>query len=87
MIDFLRQRKHAYMQAFAPGAPGHDALVDLAKFCRAFGGDVLPGNHDLTMVLAGRREAYFRIIDHLHFQPQQLLELYSSVKQPQQENR
>lgn len=82
LIQKLGWRKRGYQQAFAPGAPGHDALIDLAKFCRAFGGEVVMNNHDATLILAGRREAYFRIIDHMNFDAHELMELYKATKRP-----
>ncbi len=81
MLDKLRLRKHNYRSAFGTGAPARNALIDLARFCRAFGGEVIIGDHDRTLILAGRREAYFRIIDHLHFEPDELMQLYKAAKQ------
>lgn len=80
LVDKLRLRKRQYQQTFAPGAPAHDALVDLGKFCRFASAEVMIGDHDRTLLLAGRREAYCRILDHLHFEPQELAELYKAVK-------
>jgi hypothetical protein len=80
LIDKLRQRKRNYAAAFAHGAPGHSALVDLATFCRAYGSDVVIGDHDRTLVLAGRREAFWRIVDHLNLQPEELVNVYRAVR-------
>lgn len=81
LLDKLRMRKHNYRSAFGHGAPAQKALIDLAQFCRAFGGEVIIGDHDRTLILAGRREAYFRILDHLQFEPDELMTLYKAAKQ------
>lgn len=78
-LDFLRNRKKAYVSTFAPGTPAFIALTDLAKFCRAFGNEVVPGDHDKTLILAGRREAFFRIYQHLNLEPNELAVLYRAV--------
>lgn len=81
LLDKLRTRKHNYRSAFGAGAPAQKALLDLGRFCRAYGGgEVIPGDHDRTLILAGRREAYFRILDHLHFEPDELAQLYRATK-------
>jgi hypothetical protein len=87
LIDKLRARKQQYQHAFAKGAPAHEALVDLAKFCRAFDNDVVPGDHDRTLILAGRREAFFRIWRHLHLEPQELVALYRATVLPQEQQQ
>lgn len=78
LLRKLVKRKQNYQQAFAVGAPAHDALTDLAHFCRAFGYEAVPGDHDRTMILVGRREAFWRIMEHLHLEPEQLIQLYKS---------
>lgn len=81
LLDKLGLRKRQYQHAFAPGAPAHAALIDLGRFCRFACSEVIIGDHDRTLVLAGRREAFCRILDHLHFQPDELLELYKATRQ------
>lgn len=78
LIDKLRTRKHNYRSAFAPGSPAHAALVDLGKYCRSFESDVI--DHDRALVAMGLRRAYFRIIDHLQFEPDELMQLYKATK-------
>jgi hypothetical protein len=85
LIRKLAWRKRGYEQVFATNGPGHDAMVDLARFCRAYGGEVIINNHDVTLVLVGRREAFFRILDHLHFEPHDLVELYKATKRQEDE--
>lgn len=82
IIDRLRLRKRAYQAAFgAAGTPGFEAMKDLAKFCRAFEAGAVPGNHDATLIMAGRREAFFRIWQHLYLEPGQLAVLFGAVNQ------
>lgn len=87
LIDKLRTRKRQYQAAFGPNTPGHDVLVDLARFCRAFENEIIPGDHDATLRAAGRREAFFRIYQHLHLEPDELVALYRATvvaqEQPQ----
>ena len=80
LLGKLRQRKRNYAAVFAHGAPGYGAMVDLAQFCRAYGGDAVIGDHDRTLVLAGRREAFWRIVDHLNLQPEELVHVYRAVR-------
>ncbi len=82
-IDFLRRRKQAYQLVFQWAQPA-DRLVleDLAKFCRANESCVVPGDHDRTLVLEGRREAWLRIQQHLGLAEEQLLELYNPRREP-----
>lgn len=87
IVDKLRVRKRQYQTAFSAGAPAHEALVDLAKFCRAFENEIIPGDHDRTLILAGRREAFFRIWNHLHLEPQELVTVYRATVLPQQEQQ
>ena len=85
LIDRLRPRKRQYQSLFSEGAFGHEALVDLARFCRAFENEVVIGDHDRTLILAGRREAFFRIYQHLHLEPAELVALYRAAVIPQGE--
>lgn len=83
--DFLRKRKKAYVSTFQPGTAAFTAYADLAKFCRAFSNEVVPGDHDKTLILAGRREAFFRIFQHLNLEPDELAALYRAVVLPEGE--
>jgi len=79
-IAKLTERKRAYQGMFPPGPARDIALADLAQFCRAFGGDeAIPGDHDRTLILVGRREAFFRIFAHLHLEPHELAALYKAA--------
>lgn len=78
-LDLLRLRKRAYVSTFAPGTPANVAYTDLAKFCRAFSGEAVPGNKDMTLIYVGRREAFFRIFQHLNLEPEELAVLYRAA--------
>lgn len=78
-LTFLGLRKKSYQSIFGPvGAIGSDAMKDLAKFCYAAKSTAVP-NHDLSMVLQGRREVWLRISEHLNLQPEELATLYGAV--------
>lgn len=75
-IDFLRLRKRNYQLAFSSPA-GQAVMNDLATFCRAAETCVVPGNHDRTLLLEGRREVWLRITEHLRLNQEQLFALYA----------
>jgi len=68
--------KRAYQLTFGTEA-GKAALADLAKLCRANENAALPGDHDRTWALIGRREVYLYIKDYLDLTPEQLVEKYT----------
>jgi hypothetical protein len=92
-FDFLRQRRLAYQLTFSTPKlvarirtayraafthpAGEMVLADLAKFCRAAETCVIPGDHDRTLILEGRRECFLRITDHLNLSSEQLYALYA----------
>lgn len=75
-FDFLRHRRRAYQLAMGSPA-GNEVLSDLARFCRAIETCVVPGDHDRTLILEGRREVWLRITDHLHLTSEQLYALHA----------
>ena len=84
ILDFLRLRKRAYQFEF--GDPKNsEALKDLAKFCHIGQAPFHPEQRK-TDVLIGRQEVFYRIIHHLHLQPDELFAIYHnpSTLQPQQ---
>ena len=86
LVEKLRLRKRQYQATFGvAGTAGHDALVDLARFCRAFQNEIVPGDHDRTLILAGRREAFFRIWEHLHLEPEEIVAVHRAAVIPQGE--
>lgn len=75
---FVRDRKTAYQLSFPEKAAHADmVLADLASFCRANESCVVPGDHDRTLLLEGRREVWLRIQQHLNLRPDQLMSLYT----------
>jgi len=72
--------KRAYQLAFGTPA-GAAVLADLAPFCRAQETCVVPGNHELTLVLEGRRETYLRIQDYLNLTPEELVKRFTRPAQ------
>lgn len=84
-MDFLRLRKRAYQFTF--GNPkDNEALKDLAKFARV-GRTPFHESQRKTDVLIGRQEMFFRIIEHLKLQPDELYDIYNqpSTIQPRKE--
>lgn len=75
-LEFLKQRQRAYRLTFSSPA-GQDALLDLVKFCRANETCVVPGDHDRTLLLEGRREVWLRIVQHMNLNISQLFALYN----------
>jgi hypothetical protein len=76
VVDFLRLRKRAYQFTF--GQPHHnEALKDLAKFCRIGTAPWHPDQRK-TDILIGRQEVFFRIINHLKLEPDDLYKIYNA---------
>lgn len=77
-IEYLSERKRAYHLVFRMDQPADvEVLRDLAFFCRANETAAVPGDHDRTWALIGRREVFLHITQHLKLTPEQLYELYS----------
>lgn len=78
VLQFLSDRKKAYQLTFPDGA-AHTNIVleDLARFCRANESCVVPGDHDRTLLLEGRREVWLRIQQHLNLFPHELMSLFT----------
>lgn len=77
VVNFLRLRKKAYQLTFGGSVANQSVLQDLATFCRANETCAVPGNHDATMLLEGRREVWLRIMQHLNLTGEQLALLYN----------
>lgn len=82
ITEYLFTRKRAYQLTFQVGGelpqPANvEVMADLAKFCRANESCVIPGDHDRSLLLAGRHEVWLRITQHLGLSPEQLAALYS----------
>lgn len=80
LLEKLSFKQRAYQATFgAPGTAAHDAFVDLARFSHAFHNEAIPGDSDMTMRMAGRREAFFHIWQFLHLDPKDLVEIYPKI--------
>lgn len=78
VLSYLRNRKKSYQLTFKFENPaGRMVLEDLASFCRANESCVMPGDHDRTLLLEGRREVWLRLQQHLNLSPEQLSQLYT----------
>jgi hypothetical protein len=79
--ETLGLKQKAYRATFGPpGTAAHEAFLDLAKFCHAFGNEIAEGNHDRTLRFAGRREAFFHIWEYLNLSHDELLAIYPRIK-------
>ena len=83
---YIRNRATAYKLTFQPMQPANVIVMeDLAKFCRAFESCVIPGDHDRTLLLEGRREVWLRIAQHLNLSDDTLYALYmGNTAQPKE---
>lgn len=78
-LQFLGLRKKSYQSMFGKkGMMGEPAMKDLANFCHAFKTTAVP-NHDLSMVLQGRREVWLHICEYLELEPEELAVLRGAV--------
>jgi hypothetical protein len=75
-LEAFTDCKRAYQLAFGTEA-GKAVLADLGKFCRANENCAVPGDHDRTWTLIGRREVYLEIRNYLDLTPEQLVERYT----------
>ncbi len=75
--DLLQGRQQAYQQTFAndKNVYARDVLDDLARFCRANDSTFHLDSH-VHAALAGRREVWLRIQQHLNLDPDTLAKLY-----------
>lgn len=78
-VRYLADRKVSYQLTFQKDQPANVlVLEDLAKFCRAFDTAAVPGDHDRTWALIGRREVWLRITQHLNLSAEQLFAIYNA---------
>lgn len=75
VIEALRGRKRQYQLTFSQPW-GQVVLQDLMIFCRANESCGIPGDHDRTWLLEGRREVWLRIQNHMKLTPDQLAAIY-----------
>ena len=75
---FFWRLRAAFKYIFDGDNPANlDVLIDLARFCRANESCVVPGDHDRTLMLEGRREVWLRIQQHLGLTNEQVFNLYT----------
>lgn len=66
-LEKLGFRQKAYQHAFGiEGSPAHLALVDLADYCGVFSDGFDDPKGERLLLMAGRRQAFFRIWTHLN---------------------
>lgn len=70
-LDAFRLMKKAFQQTFTSPS-GQQVLHYLAPFCRASTSTAVPGNHDATFILEGRREVWLLIQNFLNLTPTEL---------------
>jgi hypothetical protein len=75
-LDYLRLRKRAYQFTFGQ-SKDNEALKDLAKFCHIGKAPYHPDQRK-NDVLIGRQEVFFRLIDHLKLEPDELYKIYNT---------
>lgn len=75
-VHMLGFRQRSYQGVFGEGTQGQLVLVDLAVYCRAFLPDPDDISKDTLMAMHGRRQVYFRIIDHLKLSPIEIEGVY-----------
>ena len=76
LLDGLRERKKGYH------AIPQVVREDLARFCRAFESCGVPGDHDRTWAMIGRREVYERMLQHWNLTADELAALYRATVAP-----
>ena len=79
-IEKLGLRQKSYKMAFGVvGSPQYFARLDLADFCAAWTGDPAGINHDMQMQMAGRRQVFFRIFNHLKLNQTEIETVYKGA--------
>lgn len=84
VVSFLRRRKEAFARVFSEGATTADdiefVLQDLAHFCRAYEPTFHATNPKIQDLLEGRKEVYYRIVEHLRLSHDDLLVKHTSAQ-------
>jgi hypothetical protein len=79
-IEKLGFRQKAYKTAFGTvGSPQYLALLDLADYCAAWRGDSDNIGHDMVMQMTGRRQAFFRVFNHLNLNQTEIETVYKGA--------
>lgn len=74
-VEMLGFRQKSYQQAFS-GSSMHLVLVDLAKYSNAFNTELEHLTSDQLREMNGRRQIFFRILNHLKLSPSDLEQVY-----------
>lgn len=79
-IEKLGFRQKAYQTAFGiVGSPQYLALLDLADYCAAWRADFDGIGHDMLMQMHGRRQAFFRVFNHLKLNQNEIETVYKGA--------
>jgi hypothetical protein len=78
-VKTLGLRQKSYQNLFAEGGPNHHVLVELALYSNAYDADPDDINRDRLMMMHGRRQMFFHIVNHLKLSPNELEGLYLSI--------
>src|SRR5665213_86135 len=79
-LEKLGVRQKSYKSAFGVvGSPQYFALLDLADYCGAWSGDSAGVNHDMVMQMVGRRQAFFRLFNHLKLNQAEIETVYKGA--------
>lgn len=71
-LQKLGFRQRSYQQVFAQGSPGYLALLDLARYSRAFEPDTEGLSDGQIREMHGRRQMFFRIFINVKLSPAEL---------------
>ena len=79
-VEKLGFRQKSYQRAFGVvGSPEYLAVLDLADYCAAWSGDTSGIDHDTLMQMVGRRQAFFRILNHLKLKQSEMEVVYKGA--------
>jgi hypothetical protein len=75
VAEKLGYRQKAYQSVFG-GSAMQMVLVDLAAYSKAFDADTDGLSHDALMAMHGRRQMFFRILNHMKLSPIEIEQVY-----------
>ena len=79
-IEKLGFRQKSYKMAFGVvGSPQYFALLDLADYCGAWVADPAGLSSDMLREMIGRRQAFFRIFNHLKLNQTEIETVYKGA--------
>jgi hypothetical protein len=75
IMNETRYKKQGYQQIFGvPGTAGHDAMMDLCRYCDVF--DQTARSHDDVLISLGLRRAFYHIWQYLKLETDELAVFY-----------